>query len=249
MSQSLFRLVLLIFVVATSCSLIAQPALAGTAAFNCPPCPTLNHVVLMIGLPSNDSEARNQTQLWIAKHSLAAQQLHRQRTGETIPTITKYPANVADFRRDLQQIAIACMRVEALGIMSHGNIGYLLIGTDGVNEHNLDDVFGHGLGCVMSPQASIEFAGCNVGRGCRGADFMRAVADRLLPQGGTVTAPEQYVFGSAILGIAPRSIWGDRELQVTRAGSPPRWTRGAEPGPECAVDRPKLNAQGQSSER
>ena len=173
MSQSLFRLVLLIFVVATRCSLIAQPALAGTAAFNCPPCPTLNHVVLMIGLPSDDSEARNQTQLWIAKHSLAAQQLHRQRTGETIPTITKYPANVADFRRDLQQIAIACMRVEALGIMSHGNIGYLLIGTDGVNEHNLDDVFGHGLGCVMSPQASIEFAGCNVGRGCRGADFMR----------------------------------------------------------------------------
>jgi hypothetical protein len=189
----------------------------------------------MIGLPSEDDRIGPQTRLWIEKHSLAAQQLHRQRTGETIRVVTQYPANIAEFRKNVQQLADDCMRIESLGIMSHGNVGYLLIGSDGVSVRNLEEAFGHGLHCIMSPNASIEIGGCNVGRGCRGGEFMLAAADLLLPGGGKIVAPEHYVYGNAFLGIAPRSISGERELQVSAGAAPPRWTRGSEPSSECAA--------------
>lgn len=225
-----------------------QRSTDSTAAIDCRPCPSPSNVILMIGLPSENGRVRTMTRLWIEKHARAAQQLHEEHTGETIPVVTRSPANVAEFREEVQQLANDCKRIERLGIMSHGNVGYLLIGGDGVAKRNVDDAFGRGMSCAMAPNASVEMAGCNVGRGCRGAEFMLAVADRLLPDGGSVVAPEHYVYGNALLGIAPQSILGDRELKVGAGASLARWTRGSQPGSECGNRSQMSSVNGHSSQ-
>lgn len=239
-----YSIVLLIVASAASYGLTIEPSTSGTLPISCRPCQSSSDVVLMIGLPSEDYRVKTLTRLWIEKHSLAAQRLHRERTGETIRIVTRYPANVAEFRTEVQRFADTCTRIVSLGIMSHGNVGYLQIGSDGVSVHNIDDVFGHGLNCVMSPDASVEIGGCNVGRGCSGGDFMLAAASRLLLRGGRIVAPENYVFGIAFLGITPQSILGDRELQVGVGA--PRWTKGTDWDTECPAE--SWTAKGNSSE-
>jgi hypothetical protein len=218
--------VLLIVAAAAGYGLIIEPATAGTPPISCRPCQSSSDVVLMIGLPSEDHGVKTLTRLWIEKHSLAAQRLYRERTGETIRILMRYPANIAEFRTEVQLLADTCTRIAMLGIMSHGNVGYLQIGSDGVSVHNIDEAFGHGLNCIMSPEASVEIGGCNVGRGCSGGDFMLAVANRLLLKGGRIVAPESYVFGNALFGITPQSILGDRELRVGVGA--PQWTKGTD---------------------
>ena len=235
MSRHSLCIVLLTIAAASGRGLFVSDAVAAPTVISCRPCPLAANVILMIGLPSSDHRASKMTQLWMERHSLMAQQRQREGTGETIPVITSYPADIDDFRQQVQRIADQCMRVASLGIMSHGNLGYLQIGSDGVSVRNIDDAFGHGLGCVMSPRAFVEIGGCNVGRGCRGSNFMLAAASRLLQGGGRIVAPESYVYGNAFLGIAPRSILGDRVLELDAAASGPRWIRGGEPGFECSV--------------
>jgi Domain of unknown function (DUF4347) len=236
MSRYQFRIACLTLATVAIHVSVVQPVVAQTVPVQCRPCPGTTDVVLMIGLPTGNNRAQTMTQLWIQKHSLAAQQRYKGRTGQTVSVITQYPANISEFRRGMQHIADQCQRIVSLGIMSHGNLGYLLIGSDGVGVHNIDDAFGHGLSCAMAPGASVEVAGCNVGRSCRGADFMLAAASRLLPAGGSIIAPEYYVYGNAYLKLAPESLLGDRELQVDSGGSRPRWIRGSVPGPECAAN-------------
>lgn len=211
-------------------------ARAAALPIACRSCAASTEVILMIGLPSQDYSVRTLTRLWMEKHALAAQRRHRELTGETLRVVTRYPANLAEFRREVQQMADHCTRIKFLGIMSHGNTGYFQVGADGVGMRNIDDAFGRGLGCAMSPDASIEIAGCNVGRGFRGACLMLAAASRLLPGGGRIVAPESYVYGNALLGITPQSIFGDRELQVSAGAVRPRWTKGSVPGSACPAD-------------
>lgn len=208
---------------------------AFTPAIGCRPCQTSSEVMLMIGPPSEDYQVRTLTRLWVEKHSQLSQRYQRERIGEIIGVVIRHPANIAEFRKQVQEIADDCKRIRSLGIVSHGNVGYLQIGSDGIIAHNIDKAFGHGFNCVMSQNATVEFSGCNVGRGCKGADFMLQTAIRLLPQGGKVVAPEYYVFGNAFLRVAPQSIFGNRELQVGDSASHPRWTKGTDPGLECMV--------------
>lgn len=189
----------------------------------------------MVGLSGQDPRATTLTRLWLEKHAREAQRRYHELTGRSVRVVTQYPANLAEFRTEIQRLADSCARIEALGIMSHGNVGYLQIGRDGVSERNIEDAFGRGLGCAISANATVEISGCNVGRGHRGADFMLAAATRLLPKGGTLFAPQYYVYGNAFLGLAPQSIFGDRELQVDAGATHPRWIKGGEPCPRCAL--------------
>jgi Domain of unknown function (DUF4347) len=243
-----FSIAFLIVTAVGRCGPVVEPATRSTLPIQCRPCESSSNVILMIGLPSEDDRVRKQTRLWMEERSRAAQQFHKERTGETMRVVTRYPANIAEFRKEVLQMADDCMRIVSLGIMSHGNVGYLQIGGDGVTVRNIDEAFGHGLDCVMSTDASVEIAGCNVGRGCSGADFMLAAASQLLPRGGRIVAPEHYVYGNAFLGLTPRSILGDRELQVSADGSRPRWTRGSERGSECAARSGMATGNGHSSE-
>jgi len=225
----------------------AGPATAETLPISCRPCRSATDVILMVGLPSEDYRVKILTQLWIEKHSLAAQQHNQERAGEKPRIVTRLPADLSELRREVQQIADGCARIKYLGIISHGNVGYLQIGRDGVTVRGMDAAFGYGFGCAMSPNASVEIAGCNIGRGCSGAEFMSAAATRLLPEGGRIIASQYYVFGNAFFGVTPRSIGGERELQVGVGGAEPRWPNGAEPSSECAAGSSALMANDRSS--
>ena len=233
MNRHRLGIAFLVAAAAASHSLAVGLRAEGEPPINCRPCGSSGDVVLMIGLPFEDYRARTETRLWIEKHSVEAQRRLGGRPGQTVRVVTQYPASVAEFRREVQRLADRCERIAYLGIISHGNAGYLQIGRDGVTGRNMEDAFGRGLGCVMAPDASVEIAGCNIGRGCSGAGFMLAAARLLLLRGGTITAPDSYVYGNAFLGVTPRPIRGDRELQVSAGALHPRWTKGSERGPEC----------------
>lgn len=214
---------------------IVEPVEAASPPIRCRPCLSPRNVIFMIGLPSQDDHVQLLTRLWIEKHSLAARNSSTQRIADTMQLIVRFPGNLSEFRNEIQKLADGCMRIATLGIISHGNAGYLLIGSDGISIDNLDDAFGNGLSCAMAPDASVDIGGCNVGRGCSGANFMVAAATRLLRAGGRILAPESYVYGNAWLRIAPQSIFGDRVLQVSAGGSQSRWIQGAEGSASCAA--------------
>jgi hypothetical protein len=219
---------------AAVCGALADPARADAPPFGCRPCRAPHAAALLVGLPLEDYLPRTLTRLWIERSTLSVQALHHARTGEDVRVVVRFPRSVAELRQELQELADTCFRVEYLGIVSHGNEGYLQIGGEGVSARNVEVAFGGGLACVMAEGATVELEGCNVGRGCRGADFMLAVAERLLPRGGKVVAPEHYVYGNAFLGLAPRSLFAERELVVEGKTALPRFTRGSDRGAACA---------------
>jgi hypothetical protein len=231
-----YRLIIAHFIVAVAGVVsMPDPAMAGTPQISCRPCNSVSEIVLMVGPHAGDYRAQILARLWIEKHSLMLQRRNREGPEGSLRVVTRYPASMADFRREIQQLADDCLRIKSLGIVGHGNVGYLRLGTDGVALETLSDAFGNGLDCAISPDAFVEMMVCNLGRGCRGAHFMVAAASHLLRKGGRIIAPDHYVFGNAFFGVAPRSILGVRELQVGADLSHPRWTQGSDWDPECPI--------------
>jgi len=216
-----------------TCASTISLAAANQLPIHCRPCTSVADSILMIGSPSDDERARTMTRLWIEKHVVAAEQEQANRTGKPVRVVTRYPLSIAELRSEVQQLADQCVRIVSLGMMSHGNLGYFEIGADGVSVQNVEDAFGHGFGCAMAADASVHIGGCNVGRSCRGASFMLSAARLLLPKGGRMVAPESYVYGNAIFGIAPRSLFRERELKVEVGASHPQWLHGDQLGPDC----------------
>ena len=99
-----------------------------------------------------------------------------------------------EIRQKVIEIANRCKRIKFLFIASHGANGLVAIGDETLDSSNVSSVLG-GLDCAMAKGAAVEFGGCNVGRGCRGDDFMVETARLLLPKGGSVKAPTHYATG------------------------------------------------------
>jgi len=181
----------------------------------CGECPSIRDVMLLVGPMPEGARQKTATRAWISETRAAAR--------GKMPAIARSVADAGDFRHLVQALADSCLRVKFLGILGHGSIGYLQLGHEGVSLENMTSVFGNGMHCAMSPDASIAIVACNVGRGYRGARFLLGMAGELLQKGGVVRAPQDYVFGNALFGAAPRPLRGGyRELRVDpRAGHPP----------------------------
>ena len=135
----------------------------------------------------------------------------------------------------LQALANSCKRIKRLDISSHGSQGSADLDDDSVFRLDLVSlrVAYTGLDCAMAPQAEIHFDGCNVGRGCRGEDFLMGLAQILLPKGGSIEAPMNYAVAGRLVPLAPISLSGTQALTIGAGLKNPAWSHPPLPLGQC----------------
>lgn len=104
---------------------------------------------------------------------------------------------VSEIPAQMKAIADRCYRIVLLGFFTHGNLGRVKFSAShtAFNSENVQDVFS-GVSCAMAGNARVKFAGCNVGRGCRGEAFLTGVAAALLSKGGRVSAATNVTYSA-----------------------------------------------------
>lgn len=135
--------------------------------------------------------------------------------------------DASQFPEILRRTARRCLRIKHMSISSHGNLGYLSLGGTGISTANLESLIPADAACVMAPNARIDIGGCNVGRGCRGEDFLTVMAARMLRNGGgTIRAATSYTSTVAPGTIPHHSLnFQYQALTVDSALANPRWER------------------------
>jgi hypothetical protein len=110
------------------------------------------------------------------------------------------------FRDRMIALSRECKVAQVISVASHGSVGRLHFGSDRLDLNGLKNW--RGLSCAVAPNARISLAGCEVGRGCRGHDFMLGLADALLRgKGGQVQAHNHLAVAGARV-MRTRSIDG-----------------------------------------
>lgn len=203
---------------------------------DCHKCESINEVILFVGPVPNEARDRIATNLWMREMTTYVRRKYGNGESSAMPVIEQSVADTEDFRNMIQSLVDSCRRIKFLALLGHGSTGYLQLGHEGVSVENIASVFGNGMQCAMAQDAFVSIWACNVGRGCRGAQFMRRLAAELLPKGGALSAPEDYVVENALFGVAARSVYGRyRELYIDRTGLHSWWVRGTNLDPACAA--------------
>ena len=163
---------------------------------------------------------------WCGKHS---------ESDDYVPLVVSNPLQIRDA---IEQIARKCQKLKFLGIYSDGAPGYSRIG-DPLDVNNVKQVFG-GLSCAMAKDAKVDLSGSQIGRSCRGEDFLMSVGKELLAKnGGSVQAATSYVHGPI---IAPFSINFDYQYLYLEPGlTNPRWDNTARTQSECMGELYEIN--------
>lgn len=137
-------------------------------------------------------------------------------------------STIGELATEMQRLANQCKRIKRLDIYGHGSPGTMALGSD--DEPSTFDIVSllyelKGMDCAMAAGAEIHFAGCNTGKGCRGENFMMAVARTLLNKGGAVHAAPAIVNSLKYTPVAPRAIGGNQVLMVDAELKNPRWAK------------------------
>lgn len=143
---------------------------------------------------------------------------------------------IADSPEKLQSLvretAAQCKRIKFLAIDSHGDLGYLSFGDSGLSVLNIDTAL-WGMDCAMAPDARIALSGCNVGRGCRGEDFLEAMASHLLTKGGSVHAATDYDISIPLVAPGFSMNFRYQTLTVTPGLASHSWERDPQTVQQC----------------
>jgi len=129
----------------------------------------------------------------------------------------------ADIKSTLTKLAKSCKSLDKMNFQGHGNDGYQETGELDSNQVQEFSAFG----CLFNKDASIEFYGCSVGRGCSGDMLLYQTAKTFLKKGGTVTAPTWYS-SSVVPGVIPSfSLNGkSRKLEYSPQNkTPDKWNQ------------------------
>jgi hypothetical protein len=146
-------------------------------------------------------------------------------------------SNPSTFRNALLDLRNQCIKVKGLLIDGHGYPGRQETAGE-INIGTLHDYFDD-VHCVLAPQATVHFSGCNAAEGCVGWHLLTLAGSTLLPQGGqvigaTVRRVPTFVAGHTDFGF-------NKVIQFNSNGGVSRlqndWPVVGEVAPEQSCDR------------
>lgn len=131
--------------------------------------------------------------------------------------------NAQTIKEKLRQLATSCKSLDRITIKGHADDGYMSTGE--LDSGTVQELSPYS--CLLNKNATIQFSGCNIGRGCSGDMLFYKTATSLLSKGGNIYG--QTFYSSTFLpGIIPHfSLNGKyRTLNYSPNSKPPdRWSQ------------------------
>jgi hypothetical protein len=121
-----------------------------------------------------------------------------------------------ELKSAIDELGRSCVKIKTFTLASHGSPGAVyLLGPPAppITVDNIKSTLGM-ISCWTEPGTEVVAAGCNVGAGCEGDNFLYQAAMQLIPQGGKVRGPTDL---SATLfpGILPVMSLDGNKAQIT----------------------------------
>jgi hypothetical protein len=142
----------------------------------------------------------------------------RAQCDENIPGTSHFAvASLDDVKAAIQLFGTRYQSLEGLWFHTHGNQGYVHLPNGSIRTNNVGELRGV-CSRFLAHGATVVFAGCNVGEGTAGADFLMAAGPAMLGHGGgTIYTSDSVTFSVPGLGQR-RPVWSSIVTAVVEPG-------------------------------